>query len=65
MTVGLGWKVLPGANTLAYHKNSLIMDEESFITLCQWDGYRTFTKLCSIISTANLRDGALPQKYVH
>jgi hypothetical protein len=29
----LGWRGLPGTNTLAYYKNSLIADRKSFITL--------------------------------
>ncbi len=31
--VRLGWKSLPGTNTLTYYKNSQIADKESFIKL--------------------------------
>jgi hypothetical protein len=31
-TIRLGWKGLPGTNTLAYHKNSIILDVKSLIT---------------------------------
>jgi hypothetical protein len=31
--IRLGWKGLPGTNTLAYYENSLITDRKSFITL--------------------------------
>jgi hypothetical protein len=32
--IRLGWKCLPGTNTLAYYEHSEIMDVKSFITLC-------------------------------
>ena len=31
--IRLGWKSLPGTNTLAYYENSLIADVKSFIRL--------------------------------
>jgi hypothetical protein len=31
--IRLGWKGLPGTNTLAYYENLLITDRKSFITL--------------------------------
>ncbi len=31
--IRLGWKVLPGTNTLAYYENLQIADVQSFITL--------------------------------
>jgi hypothetical protein len=30
----LGWKGLPGSNTIAYYEHLLITDINSFITLC-------------------------------
>jgi hypothetical protein len=41
--VKLGWKSLPGTNTLAYYKNPYITDKESFITL--GPGYIRLRKL--------------------
>jgi hypothetical protein len=34
-TIRLGWKGLPETNTLAYHKNSIITDVKSLITLAE------------------------------
>ncbi len=41
--IRLGWKSLPGINTLAYYENQSITDKKSFITLAPgrsrgWDG---------------------------
>jgi hypothetical protein len=36
MLITLSWKGLPGPNTLAYIKNSLITDLRSFITFGLW-----------------------------
>ncbi len=41
--IRLGWKGLPGADTLAYYENLWITYRKSFITLGPgWDGKRSF-----------------------
>ncbi len=40
----LGWKVLPGINTLAYYGNSRISSYVEFILICKLDLFRAQTK---------------------